>query len=70
NTRDEISFGVLKSILVIIENTAKNKKIYFTGGDGKFLSRFFKNCIYDNLLIFKGMQNVISEKIMPKGTNL
>ena len=48
----------------------KNKKIYFTGGDGKFLSRFFENAIYDDLLIFKGMQNIITTKITSKGIYL
>lgn len=67
NTRDAVSFGMLKSILLMIENTSKSKKIYFTGGDGKFLSRFFVNCIYDELLVFKGMQKVITEEITSKG---
>ena len=40
-------FGIV--IMLLIENFSKNKKIYFTGGDGKFLSRFFENAIYDDL---------------------
>lgn len=70
NTRDAVSFGTLKSIVLMIKNTSKNKKIFFTGGDGKFLSRFFKDCIYDDLLVFKGMQNVIDNKIINQGVNI
>lgn len=70
NTKDAVSFGTLKSIILMIKNTSKNKKIYFTGGDGKFLSRFFTDCIYDDLLIFKGMQNTIESKIINKGVTL
>lgn len=55
NTRDAISFGCIKSIVSMIQNTAKSDYIYFTGGDGKFLSRFFNQSIYDNTLVFKGM---------------
>ena len=70
NTKDAVSYGVLKPIMLLIENFSKNKKIYFTGGDGKFLSRFFENAIYDDLLIFKGMQNIITTKITSKGIYL
>ncbi len=51
NTRDAVSYGMLNSILLMLKNTSKNKKIHFTGGDGKFLSRFFKDCFYDDLLV-------------------
>ncbi|EES89284.1 type III pantothenate kinase [Helicobacter canadensis] len=70
NTKDAVSYGILKPIILLIENFSKNKKIYFTGGDGKFLSRFFENAIYDDLLIFKGMQNIITAKITSKGIYL
>jgi type III pantothenate kinase len=53
NTRDAISYAAIKSIKLIIENSAENKKIYFCGGDGKYLAGFFKNAIYDQMLIFK-----------------
>lgn len=54
-TKDAISYGCLKSIILTIEDIAKENHIYFTGGDGKFLSKFFSNSIYDNTLVFKGM---------------
>ena len=59
NTRDAISYGALKSINSTINEVSRDKKIYFTGGDGKFLSKFFNNSIYDESIIFKGMLKII-----------
>ncbi len=61
NSMEAISYGVVKPIVMMIEETKKNKKIYFTGGDGKFFAKFFNNAIYDSSLIFKGMLKVIKE---------
>lgn len=61
NTRDAISYGVLKSLILSIRDTAKSNFIYFTGGDGKFLANFFENSIYDNTLVFKGMMKAIND---------
>ena len=63
NTSDAISFGVLKSIILMIKNTSRTKKLYFTGGDGKFFARFFEDAIYDNTLVFKGMQKALQKHI-------
>ncbi|MCH5322837.1 MAG: type III pantothenate kinase [Helicobacter sp.] len=70
NTKDALSFGILKSIFLTIQNTARNKKLYFTGGDGKFLSRYFNHAIYDDTLVFKGMQKSIAKHIASKGIKL
>lgn len=64
NTRDAVSYGYLKSIILGIDSIAKNNQIYFTGGDGKFLSRFFPNSLYDNTLVFKGMEKAIEESVL------
>lgn len=56
NTREAMGYGILKSIVGLITEISKEKKIYFCGGDGKFFSKFFENCIYDETLVFKGMQ--------------
>ncbi|MDO5046323.1 type III pantothenate kinase [Campylobacter sp.] len=61
-TSDAVSYGVIKPIVLLIENISNNSKIYFTGGDGEFLSRFFKNSIYDKRLVFRGMQMILEEK--------
>ena len=52
NTADAISYGIITSIICLLEKSVKNKKIYFTGGDGPYFARFFKNAIVDNSLIF------------------
>ncbi len=61
NTLDAISYATLKSIILIINEIAKDKKLIFTGGDGKFLSKFFKNSTYDKDLIFNSMVTIIIE---------
>lgn len=62
NTTDAITYAILKSTILTIESLSKGRKIYFTGGDGEFLSKFFKNSIYDRDLIFKGMLKVLERK--------
>ncbi|RDU64935.1 pantothenate kinase [Helicobacter didelphidarum] len=61
NTKEAVSFGILKSILLMIKHTSQTKKLYFTGGDGKFFAKFFENSIFDNTLVFKGMQQTLKE---------
>lgn len=61
NTVDAISFGAVGSIVAMIQKVTKGKKIYFTGGDGAYLSKFFDNSAVDETLIFKGMQKVIAD---------
>jgi len=64
-TKDAISYGAVKSILVMIKNSSKSKNLYFTGGDGKFLSKFFDDSIYDSSIVFRGMQKTV-EKLLEK----
>ena len=54
NTQDAISYSIVQSIKGLIETTQRGN-VYFTGGDGKFLSKLIPNSIYDETLIFKGM---------------
>ncbi len=61
NTTDAVSYGIIKSIILTIKENCKNKKIYFTGGDGKFLSRFFEQSIYKKDMVFDGMRTAIIE---------
>jgi len=60
-TKDGISYGIIASIKSLIDKHSDGKKLYFTGGDGKFLSGFFAEAIYDEMLIFDGMRKVIKE---------
>ncbi|PHS42182.1 MAG: pantothenate kinase [Sulfurovum sp.] len=58
-TKDGISYGIIASIKALIDKHHTNKKLYFTGGDGEFLSTFFEEATYDEMLIFDGMQNAL-----------
>ncbi len=60
-TKDGISYGIIASIKALIDKHSDGKKLYFTGGDGKFLSTFFERAIYDEMLVFDGMRKVIKE---------
>jgi len=60
-TGDAISYGVVKPILLMLEATCKDKKIFFAGGDGKFFSKYFQNAFFDRSLVFRGMQKAIQE---------
>lgn len=61
STKEALSYGTFKGIYLLIKDTARDKKLYFTGGDGQFLAGFFDKAIYDKLLIFRGMKKVIEE---------
>ena len=58
-TKEQISYGIIASIKALIDKHSKGKKLYFTGGDGKFLSQYFKDAIYDEMLVFDGMQKAL-----------
>ncbi len=61
-TKEQISYGIIASIKALIEQERGSKVLYFTGGDGKFLSSFFEDANYDEMLVFNGMQRVIREQ--------
>ncbi len=39
-----------------------DKKLYISGGDGKLLSSFFDNVIFDETLIFQGMKKALKKE--------
>ena len=61
-TKDGISFGIIASIKMLIEEYQSDKKLYISGGDGQFLSRFFDNALFDETLIFQGIKNILKEQ--------
>jgi len=61
-TKDGISYGIIASIKALIDQHSNDKILYFTGGDGEFLSSFFEDAIYDEMLVFNGMQQAIMNK--------
>ncbi len=61
-TEDAVSYGAIKPMLMVLEDTCRDKTVYFTGGDGKYFSKFFKKAVYDRSLIFRGMLKAIENK--------
>ena len=58
-TKEQISYGIIASIKSLIAQHSKGKNLYFTGGDGKFLSSFFEQALYDETLVFQGMKRAL-----------
>jgi len=58
-TKEQISYGIIASIKALIEKHSDGKRLYFTGGDGQFLSGFFEDANYDEMLVFHGMQHAL-----------
>ena len=58
-TKEQISYGIIASIKALIDKHSESKPLYFTGGDGLFLSRFFEEAVVDELLVFHGLQKAI-----------
>ncbi|WP_428026339.1 type III pantothenate kinase [Arcobacter sp.] len=58
-TKDAITYAMMKSIILPIKEVSKNRKIIFTGGDGKLFSKYFENSTYKKDLIFDNMKRII-----------
>ncbi len=58
-TKEQISYGIIASIKTLIEKHTQGKQLYFTGGDGKLLAGFFEDAIYDETLVFKGIEHAL-----------
>ena len=61
-TKEQISYGIIASIKALIDKHTETNTLYFTGGDGKFLSNYFDNAIYDETLVFQGILKTIKDK--------
>lgn len=62
NTRDAVSFGVIKSIIVLIESMQGEEKLFLTGGDATFLAPFCRNYTINETLVFEGMLEIIKDR--------
>ncbi len=60
-TKDSVSYGIIASIKAIIDKNSSGLPIYFTGGNGEWLSKYFKDSIYDEFLVFNGMKTALKE---------
>ena len=61
-TKDGISYGIIASIKALIDKHSHGSRLYFTGGDGKFLSTFFENSVYSEMLVFEGIREALKDK--------
>ncbi len=59
-TKDGISYGIILPIKMLIEKHQNGKQIYISGGDGKFIASIFNNAIFDETLIFRGMEKILN----------
>jgi len=60
-TKEQISYGIIASIKALIDKHSEGKPLYFTGGDGKYLSTFFEESVYDEALVFQGLKQSLKE---------
>ena len=58
STAKALSFGIIAPIVEIIKKFSKDFPLFFTGGDGAYLTQFFNDAVYDEGLIFKGMKRL------------
>ncbi len=58
STKEALSFGIIAPLVEIIKKFSKDVPLFFTGGDGAFLSQFFENATYEEGLIFEGMKKL------------
>ncbi len=61
-TKDSVSYGIIASIKAVLDSHKTDLPLYFTGGDGKWLSSLFPNSKFDELLVFRGMQKALKDK--------
>lgn len=62
-TKDGISYGIIASIKALIDKHSDGQRLYFTGGDGAFLSCFFKDALFDEGLVFDGMRKALGANL-------
>jgi len=63
NTNDAINYALLQMIILPIKDVQKKYKlnIIFTGENSKQIINHFKNCEYNDSLVFDSMKNAIRE---------
>lgn len=59
NTKDAISYSILKAIVLPIQEVAHNQTVVLTGGDASLLHEYIQNSTCKNELIFENMKGII-----------
>ncbi len=60
NTQEAVTYGSVGAVIVMINKLKRNKKVYFTGGDGKYFAKYIKG-VYIKDLVFRGMLLTIKD---------
>jgi type III pantothenate kinase len=63
STQESVSRGAFFPLVVAIRKISKNRKLFFTGGDGEMLCRIVKKGEYKSGLVFEGMLKAVKEKL-------
>ncbi len=61
STRDSISFGTIAPIVCAVEKIREGLPLYCTGGDGAWIAGYFEQAVFDEALLFQGMQEMIKK---------
>ena len=61
STRQSVSFGTIAPVIASIEKIMGDLPVYCTGGDGKWLSQYFEQAVFDEALLFQGMIKMIQK---------
>jgi type III pantothenate kinase len=62
STQSSVSFGTIAPLIAVIEKIRSGFPLYFTGGDGTWLSTYFSDAQVDETLLFEGMKKSITRK--------
>jgi type III pantothenate kinase len=63
STQGSVSFGIMASIVSVIERVRGALPLYITGGDGAQLASYFEGAVHDETLVFRGMQTIQQTEI-------
>ncbi len=58
-TAKQIGYGIIAPIYHEILRLKEDLPLYITGGDGRIVASWFKDAIYDETLVFKGMMRAL-----------
>ena len=61
NTKDALNFATFHAVVASINAVRDDLPLFFCGGDGEKLMRFFEGAMFLEDLVFEGMKEVIKE---------
>ncbi len=64
NTSAQIGYGIIAPIYSLILNIRDKDTVWISGGDGRVLSQFIEDAVYDERLVFKGILKSITPQMV------